>query len=252
MALVGLAAPWAFVDRDTPEGLLGVEVNLLSMLNLVPGAEAGAILTGTIGLSLVLAIAILVLAGGILSLAHPGAGASALAGAALFAIVINDPRSLGATAAFVDYSYGFWLALFGGAVALAGLAILEPTAPPAPASSPSANPPASEGTPRASGEDPAHATEAAGSPAADVSPGWLAGILGEINVMQRSIRDQEDFLFQLDQGLLDGRVDNATYHEIRRARREHLGAIREEVEGLRRRLQESSPSHLPAPDRIPD
>lgn len=247
---MGLAAPWAFVDLDTPEGLLGAEVNLLSMLNLVPGAEEGAILTGTIGLSLVLAIAILVLAGGILSLAHPGAGASALAGAALFAIVINDPRSLGTTAAFVDYSYGFWLSLFAGAVALAGLAILEPTAPAAPRSPPSASLPAGEGTPRASAEDPAGATEGAASPAADASPGWLAGILGGINEMQRTIREQEDFLFQLDRGLLDGRVDNATYHEIRRARREHIGVIKEEVEGLRRRLQQSSPSRMP--DRIPD
>jgi len=234
-ALVGLVAPWAFIDVETQAGLEGLELGLFHMYDFVQRIGDAVGPAGIHAAYLVFVIIALMLIGGVMSFVHPGWGALPAAGALLFALVAEDPRSFGASAAFVAYSYGFWIAGLGGGVALLGLALREAAAAPRAAEAVGPSPTAAaQIDPDPALHDPADGA-APGSPTG-LPEHWVSRVETTLRELQRSFREQQDFLFDLDRGLLDGRVDNATYHEIRVGRQERIGEIREEVETLRRQL----------------
>ena len=241
-ALVGLVAPWAFIDVETQAGLEGLELGLFHMYDFVQRISDAVGPASIHAAYLVFVIIALVLVGGVMSFVHPGWGALPAAGALLFALVAEDPRSFGASAAFVAHSYGFWIAGLGGGVAFLGLALREESAA-APRVAETVRPspnPAAQVDPAPAPHDPPDGA-APGSPAGLPEP-WVSRVETTLRELQRSFREQQDFLFDLDRGLLDGRVDNATYHEIRVARQERIGEIREDVETLRRQLSATKSS----------
>lgn len=241
-ALVGLVAPWAFIDVETQAGLEGLELGLFHMYDFVQRIGDAVGPAGIHAGYLVFVIIALMLIGGVMSFVHPGWGALPAAGALLFAQVAEDPRSFGTSAAFVAYSYGFWIAGLGGGVALLGLALREEAAA-APRTAEAVGPsptPAAQIDPDPVLHDPADGA-APGTPAG-LPEAWVSRVETTLRELQRSFREQQDFLFDLDRGLLDGRVDNATYHEIRVGRQERIGEIRKEVETLRRQLSATKSS----------
>lgn len=74
----------------------------------------------------------------------------------------------------------------------------------------------------------------ASAPAAPPPPppegeSWVLRLQAQVDSLERAVKQQKEFLFEVERGLLEGRIDNATYADIVRNRTSRIAELEREI-----------------------
>ena len=73
--------------------------------------------------------------------------------------------------------------------------------------------------------------------------GWVVRIQSQLDDLEKAMRDQKDFLLQLDRGLMEGRIENPVYQTMKQSRLNRIAELETEIADKRRMLEQREPEN---------
>ena len=74
------------------------------------------------------------------------------------------------------------------------------------------------------------------SPSPPMTEGWVSQVQSRIVQLESALNEQKSFLLDLDRGLVEGRIENPVYEDLKRTRVERIAELERELGENRRRL----------------
>ncbi len=86
---------------------------------------------------------------------------------------------------------------------------------------------------------------------------WVLRLQAQLDSLEQAVKEQREFLFQVERGLLEGRIDNATYADIVRNRTSRIAELEREIAETKGKLSgkpvgEAGPAPTAEPSKEPE